>query len=210
VPWTSRVQRLFNEADLPGAEEKIQLYLEGKNLLTANGYFDIGMDHFALPHDDLFLAKQNGSLHRNFMGYTTLNSALLLGLGVSSISDLGNAFAQNEKTLHDYYAQINSGRLAVKRGHFLNEEDIAFRGYIKDISCKGSTIFHPAHLSLLEEFCFPKLEQLSGDGLVTYDKTQLELTGDGHYFIRNVCSAFDLYLQRDQTLTHKNTFSKAI
>ena len=210
VPWTSRGQRLFNEADLPDAEEKIQLYLKGKELLMANGYYDIGMDHFALLHDDLYLAKQKAKLHRNFMGYTTQNSGLLIGLGVSSISDLGNAFAQNEKNLHDYYASINDGKLAVKRGYFLNEEDIAFRQYIKDISCKGATVFHTEHLPLLEEFCFPQLKQLAADGLVEYDKKQLKLTAEGHYFIRNICSAFDLYLQRDHSLLNKLTFSKAI
>ena len=210
VPWTSRGQRLFNEADLPDAEVKIQLYLKGKELLMANGYYDIGMDHFALPHDDLYIAKQKGKLHRNFMGYTTQNSGLLIGLGVSSISDLGNAFAQNEKTLHDYYASVNDGKLAVKRGYFLNEEDIAFRQYIKDISCKGATVFHPEHLFLLEEFCFPQLEQLAADGLVEYDKKYLTIKGEGHYFIRNICTAFDLYLQRDHSLLNKLTFSKAI
>jgi oxygen-independent coproporphyrinogen-3 oxidase len=102
VPWTSKAQRLFDEADLPSAEEKIQLYLIGKELLMEHGYEDIGMDHFALPHDDLYKAWKNGRLHRNFMGYTTQNTGLLLGLGVSSISDAGTAFAQNEKTLHNY------------------------------------------------------------------------------------------------------------
>ena len=210
VPWTSRVQRLFNEADLPDAEEKIRLYLKGKELLMANGYFDIGMDHFALPHDELYIAKQNGKLHRNFMGYTTQNSGLLVGLGVSAISDLGNAFAQNEKSLHDYYASVNSGSLPVKRGYFLNEEDIAFRQYIKDVSCKGATVFHKEHLPVLEEFSFPVLEQLAADGLVEYDKDHLKLKGEGHYFIRNACSAFDLYLQRDKFLLKKQTYSKAI
>jgi len=210
VPWTSRVQRLFNEADLPDAEEKIQLYLKGKELLMANGYYDIGMDHFALPHDELFIAKQKGKLHRNFMGYTTQSSGLLVGLGVSAISDLGNAFAQNEKNLHDYYASVNNGTLPVKRGYFLNQEDIAFRQYIKDISCKGTTVFHREHLPVLEEFCFPVLKQLAADGLIEYDNKQVELTPEGHYFIRNICSAFDLYLQRDQFLLKKQIFSKAI
>jgi len=210
VPWASRVQRLFHEADLPGAEEKIQLYMKGKELLMANGYYDIGMDHFALPHDELYIAKQNGKLHRNFMGYTTQNSGLLIGLGVSSISDLGNAFAQNEKNLHDYYASVNHGKLAVKRGYFLNNEDIAFRQYIKDISCKGATVFQSDHLPILEEFCFPQIEQLAADGLLEYDKNQLKLKGEGHYFIRNICSAFDLYLQRDHFLLKKQTYSKAI
>jgi oxygen-independent coproporphyrinogen-3 oxidase len=172
--------------------------------------FDIGMDHFALPHDDLYIAKQNGKLHRNFMGYTTQNTGLLIGLGVSSISDLGMAFAQNEKSLHDYYSAINEGKLAIQRGYLLNEEDIAFRQYIKDIACKGATTFRPQHLAILEEFCFPPLKQMAADGLVEYDIKQVTLTEDGHYFIRNICSAFDLYLQRDQVSLNSETFSKAI
>jgi oxygen-independent coproporphyrinogen-3 oxidase len=210
VPWTNKVQRLFSEADLPGAEEKLQLYLEGKELLVNNHYRDIGMDHFALPHDDLYKARVNGTLHRNFMGYTTQNTSLLIGLGVSAISDLGNAFAQNDKTLHDYYQAVNAGKLPVKRGFFLNDEDIAFRKYIKDVSCKGVTKFEAADLALLKEYSFPQLDSLVADGLVKYDDRGLELTEEGHYFIRNVCSAFDLYLQRDRTFLSKPTFSKAI
>ena len=210
VPWTSRGQRLFNELDLPAAIEKLQLYMIGMKLLQDNGYADIGMDHFALPQDELHIAKQNGKLHRNFMGYTTQNSGMLLGLGVSAISDLGNAFAQNDKTLHNYYAFVHAGELPVKRGYFLSEEDIAFRKYIKDISCKGHTQFNPEHLPLLETYCFPALETLVEDGLVIYNKNELHLTDTGHYFIRNVCSAFDLYLQRNENVSYKQAFSKAI
>ena len=175
-----------------------------------SGYYDIGMDHFALPHDDLYNAKQKGRLHRNFMGYTTQNSGLLLGLGVSAISDLGNAFAQNDKTLHTYYERINKNRFAVNRGFFLTNEDLAFRQYIKDISCKGSTVFHPEQLPLLEEFCFPQLSEPVKDGLVEYNTKQLKLTATGHFFIRNICSAFDLYLQRNNSIANQTTFSKAI
>lgn len=210
VPWTSKGQRLFNESDLPPAEAKIQLYLKGKEMLMAGGYQDIGMDHFALPHDELYTAQQNGKLHRNFMGYTTQNTGVLLGLGVSAISDLGNAFAQNDKTLHNYYADINAGKIPVKRGFFLNEEDMAFRQYIKDIACKGSTVFHPEHLPVLEALCFPQLLQPAADGLVVYDRTQLQLTEQGHYFIRNICSAFDLYLQLNHASPQQKQFSKAI
>ena len=210
VPWTNKVQRLFNEADLPGAEEKLQLYIEGKDMLTSNHYADIGMDHFALPHDDLYQARQSGTLHRNFMGYTTQNTSLLVGLGVSAISDLGNAFAQNDKALHNYYESINEGRLPVNRGFFLNDEDIAFRKYIKGISCKGFVTFEKAHLSLLQEFTFPQLESLAADGLLKYDNSGLELTEEGYFFIRNICAAFDLYLQRDKAFLNKPTFSKAI
>jgi oxygen-independent coproporphyrinogen-3 oxidase len=210
VPWTSKGQRLFNENDLPAVEEKIQLYLEGMELLTDNSYYDIGMDHFALPHDELYKAKQTGRLHRNFMGYTTHQTGLLLGLGVSAISDLGDAYAQNDKTLHNYYKNINEGRLAVKRGYFLNEEDISFGHYIRDIACKGSTSFSPLHLPLLSAYSFPKLDKMVADGLLVYDHTQLTVTETGVYFIRNICSAFDLYLQRNKNLPDEQVFSKAI
>ncbi len=210
VPWTSRGQRLFNELDLPAAIEKQHLYLVGMQLMQNNGYSDIGMDHFALPHDELYIAKQNGRLHRNFMGYTTQNTAILIGLGVSAISDLGNAFAQNDKTLHNYYELVHRNRLPVKRGFFLSDEDIAFRQYIKDIACKGYTVFNPLHLPLLEQYCFPALAGPVADGLALYDDKQLRLTERGHYFIRIVCSAFDLYLQRNANRSYQQAFSKAI
>jgi oxygen-independent coproporphyrinogen-3 oxidase len=215
VPWTSKGQRLFNESHLPSAEEKINLYLRGSELFREAGFEDIGMDHFALPHDELFHAKKSGKLHRNFMGYTTQNSGLLLGLGVSAISDLGNAFAQNDKTLSTYYHAVNEGISPVQRGYFLNSEDIAFRKYIKDISCKGQTTFLPEHLALLETYSFPVLTGLRNDGMVEYDSNQLKLTGTGHYFLRNVCGAFDLFLQRenqkkDNIFLSGQTFSKAI
>jgi oxygen-independent coproporphyrinogen-3 oxidase len=208
VPWTNKAQRLFDESHLPSAEEKIKLYLKGKELLMNNGYADIGMDHFALPGDDLYKAWKLGKLHRNFMGYTTQNSGLLLGLGVSSISDTGNALAQNEKALHNYYTAVNAGELAVTKGYFLNEEDMAFRKYILDLSCKGDTKFQPDHLSVLEQYTFPLLPNLAKDGLIEWNREGLKLTTQGHYFIRNVCSAFDLHLQR--SIPGKQVFSKAI
>ena len=210
VPWTSKGQRLFNELDLPLPETKLQLYMTGRELLAGSGYYDIGMDHFALPHDELYTAMQKGNLHRNFMGYTTHHTGLLLGLGVSAISDLGNAFAQNDKTLHNYYELIKEDRFAIKRGYFLSLEDMAFKQYIMDIACKGSTYFYPAHLPLLKEYCFPQLQQPLADGLVEYDERQLRLTDTGHYFIRNICSAFDLHLQRNLNSLPEQAFSKAI
>ncbi|MGZ5189476.1 MAG: oxygen-independent coproporphyrinogen III oxidase [Flavisolibacter sp.] len=208
VPWTSKAQRLFDESHLPAAEEKILLYLKGKELLMKSGYVDIGMDHFALTTDDLYKSWKAGKLHRNFMGYTTQNSGLLLGLGVSSISDTGNGFAQNEKSLHDYYTMINSGNLAIRKGYFLNETDIAFKKYILDISCKGQTEFDPNHLAILEEYTFPMLREFAKDGLVLWNREGLKLTPQGHYFIRNVCSSFDLYLKDANPV--KQIFSKAI
>ncbi len=210
VPWTSKGQRLFDETHLPTADEKLQLYMKGKELLMAHDYLDIGMDHFSLPSDTLCKAKEDGKLHRNFMGYTTQNSSFLLGLGVSAISDLWNSFAQNEKLLHDYYSSINSGRLAIKRGFLLNQEDIAFRQIILDVICKGSATFNRLQLPLLQKYSFPKLKELADDGLVEYDQNHLKVTSLGHYFIRNICSVFDLYLQRKNPIETRQAFSNAI
>jgi len=210
VPWTSRGQRLFDENDLPSAVEKLQLYLAGKEMFAEAGYSDIGMDHFALPHDDLYAAWQNGTMHRNFMGYTTQKTRLLLGLGVSSIGDVGIAFAQNNKTLQEYYEAVNAGQLPVTRGFLLNDEDLNFRQYILDISCKGETKFDAAHLPLLREFTFPELELLKADELLTFDENGLKATSLGRHFIRNICRAFDLRLLRNQFVSDSQVFSKAI
>ena len=210
VPWVSKVQRLFDETHLPSPNKKIQLYLKGKELLVASGYHDIGMDHFALATDELYIAKNKGRLHRNFMGYTTQNTGLLIGLGVSAISDLGNAFAQNDKTLHNYYELIDKGDLAIKKGFFLNQEDMAFKNYIKDIACTGHSFFKAEHADLLKSFSFPVLSKLAADGLIEYDAKHLQVTDKGTNFIRNICSAFDLYLQRGDWSSGLPAFSKAI
>lgn len=210
VPWTSRGQRLFNENDLPGASEKLALYLKGKQLLTEAGYVDIGMDHFALPEDDLYKSWIDGALHRNFMGYTTQKTTLLLGLGVSSISDSGLAFAQNKKDLHGYYEHINKRELAVTRGYFLDKEDLAFRKYILDLSCKNAVVFNSKDLSVLQEYTFPELLKLEKDRLVEWNENEMSVTPIGRHFIRNICRAFDLYLLRNQQAEKKDIFSKAI
>ena len=134
---------------------------------------------------------------------------MLLGLGVSSISDIGNAFAQNNKTLHDYYEGINSGKLAMQRGYELSEEDRSFRKYILDISCKGTTVFNQEDMPLLTEIVFPNLIELVEDGLVVASKESLTVTAKGRYFLRNVCNAFDIKFHgnREEQLP---VFSKAI
>jgi oxygen-independent coproporphyrinogen III oxidase len=208
VPWTSKGQRLFDENDLPPAETKLALYQLALKLFTEDGYTDIGMDHFALPQDDLYKAAQQGAMHRNFMGYTTQHTSVLVGLGVSSISDVGNAFAQNSKILHDYYAAMAKGILPVQKGYFLTDEDVAFRKYILDLSCKGYTSFNPAHLPLLQEYTFPELKKLEADHLITWNEEGVKITTLGHHFIRNICRAFDLLQTR--TAGASQLFSKAI
>jgi len=210
VPWANKGQRLFDETDLPSAALKMQLYLLGKQLFAANGYFDIGMDHFSLPGDDLYKAWQEDRLHRNFMGYTTHRSGMLLGLGVSSISDTGVGFAQNEKTLHNYYQRINGDQLALTKGYFMTDEDTAFREYILNISCMGYTELDPRHLLMLSKLTFPELEKLANDKLVEWNKQEVRVTPLGRNFIRNICRAFDLHLLRCEKESQTRLFSKAI
>jgi oxygen-independent coproporphyrinogen-3 oxidase len=210
VPWTSKAQRLFDENDLPSAEEKLALYKTGKKIFLANGYHDIGMDHFALPTDKLYSAWMKKELHRNFMGYTTQKTNMLIGLGVSAISDTGNAFAQNDKLLHNYHQSINKSELPVVKGYFLNDVDRVFRKYILDISCIGETTFQPQYFHLLEQYTFPKLKELASDNLIEWDDEGLTITETGRNFIRNICSVFDLHLLKKEGASNEQMYSKAI
>jgi oxygen-independent coproporphyrinogen-3 oxidase len=208
VPWTSKAQRLFDENDLPSADEKMQLYQLGKKRFGAAGYTDIGMDHFALPGDLMVQAHVEGTLHRNFMGYTVQQTSLLLGLGVSSISDINVAFAQNKKTLREYYALVNAGELPVFRGYFLTEEDQIMRQYILDVACRGKTHFAKKDLEFLRQYTFDELDELALDDLVTWGEHGLIVTDLGKHFIRNICKAFDLKLLSAEV--QKKTFSQAV
>jgi len=210
VPWTSKAQRLFNEQDLPSPELKMELYRIGKQLFMENGYCDIGMDHFALPGDELYKAWKEGRLHRNFMGYTTQHTNMLIGLGVSSISDAGVAFAQNHKTLGEYYQTLEQGDLPVTKGYFLDEEDLAFRKYILDISCNAATTFNAKDAALLKGYAFDELKKLESDHLITFSNDHVNVTELGRHFIRNICKAFDLHLLRSEEKKESKQFSKAV
>ncbi|MEM9983234.1 MAG: radical SAM protein, partial [Bacteroidota bacterium] len=208
VPWKSPAQRRYTEKDLPNAEEKRQLYEIGKEALLAMGYEEIGLDHFALPKDELLLALKEERLHRNFMGYTTRASSLLIGLGVSSISDSGTAFAQNVKEVEAYQAAIESGDFALLRGHLLSEEDLQLRQYILAIMCTGKANWqyetHPRFATITE-----RLRPLAQDGLLTLQDTSLEVTPEGRLFLRNIALQFDQhYWQKRQS--EQPVFSKAV
>ena len=210
VPWTSRGQRLFDEHDLPTAAEKLRLYQTGRNLFLQNGYRDIGMDHFALATDDLCVVAKAGRLHRNFMGYTTQQTDVLIGLGVSSISSTGKAFAQNSKTIHTYYQHINKQELAVEKGYFLTDEDVRFGQYISDVICRGKTTYQPQDETTIAQYCLPQLQQMEQDGLVLIHGHGITVTRTGKDFIRNICSAYDLFLIRNKISKEKRLFSNAI
>lgn len=202
VPWIKPGQRRFTEKHLPSADEKRALYDLGHNMLIDLGYHDIGMDHFALAGDALYIAEQNKTLHRNFMGYTHQYTRLLVGLGVSSIGDTWEAFAQNVKTVEEYIAMVNNDELPVVKGHFLTTEDMIIRRHILNIMCKGETEWNhstePCH-GLMEGLA--RMQDLTSDALVDLDSYHLIVTRTGKRFLRNICMALDARLWADQPST---------
>jgi oxygen-independent coproporphyrinogen III oxidase len=210
VPWTSRGQRLFDENDLPTAGQKMSFYQEGVKIFKAANYQHIGMDHFVLPIDDLFQAWKSGTLYRNFMGYTSQHTNLQLGLGVSAISDTSHVFAQNSKSLHDYYQLVSSREFPVNKGYFLNHQDELFKKYILDISCQGRTYFQEEYREALELFSIPLLKRLEQDDLVELNDRYVQVTGLGKSFIRNICRAFDLHLLQKELPGSERAYSRAI
>jgi oxygen-independent coproporphyrinogen-3 oxidase len=198
VPWIKgNGQRGFNDADLPQDDKKRQLYVEGKKLLAKNGYHEIGMDHFALENDSMFVSAKKGNLHRNFMGYTASKTQLMIGLGVSSISDSWYAFAQNEKTIEDYYARLEQNELPLLRGHLLTTEDLKIRKHILNLMCQFETSWNDSQKQFKElPMILNQLEEMEHDGLIEIKEHKISITEKGKPFVRNVCMAFDLHLMR--------------
>ncbi|MCL9808857.1 oxygen-independent coproporphyrinogen III oxidase [Flavobacterium luminosum] len=198
VPWIKgNGQRGFRDEDVPKDDEKRKLYEIGKNLLAKKGYHEIGMDHFALKKDSMYTAFEEGNLHRNFMGYTASKTQLMIGLGASSISDSWYSFAQNEKSIEDYYARLEQNELPVFKGHLLSEEDLIIRRHILNIMCQFATSWDENDLYFQE---LPKvieeLREMENDGLLVIQDNAIIVTEKGKPFVRNICMAFDLRLQR--------------
>jgi oxygen-independent coproporphyrinogen-3 oxidase len=209
VPWKSKGQRRYTEADLPPAPEKWKMYHAGRVLLLKQGFVAIGMDHFALPGDKLYKAFREGKMHRNFMGYTTTNNKLIIGLGSSSISDSWTAFVQNEKEVETYEERIENGEWSFISGHYLNDEDLILRQHILNLMCKNETVLNDTNLDRqFLEAAFVKFEQFAGEGLVVIKGDKISVTEKGQLFVRNICSALDAHLFRKNGLS--TTFSKAI
>jgi oxygen-independent coproporphyrinogen-3 oxidase len=200
VPWIKPGQRRFTENDLPDTATKSKLHDVGRGLLRYYGYLEIGMDHFALPGDELLIAEQAGTLHRNFMGYTHQHTQLLIGLGVSAISDSWFGFAQNVKTVEEYLALTNAGELPVFKGHLLSPEDLTIRRHILDIMCKGCTTWNEDSGWVIAEG-LKRLVPLIKDGLLKMDTSGLTVTSTGKRFLRNICMCLDARLWADQPAT---------
>ena len=198
VPWIKgNGQRGFKDEDVPKDDTKRELYEQGKLQLAKHGFHEIGMDHFALENDSMFTAFQEGKLHRNFMGYTTTNTKLMIGLGVSSISDSWNAFAQNEKVLEDYYARLDNNEIPVYRGHILDAEDLIIRRHILNIMCQFETSWKDKAQQFPElQNILDAVQEMVHDGLLEIHEDALTVTEKGKPFVRNICMAFDLKLNR--------------
>jgi len=208
VPWVKGLgQRKFSEADLPDPDYKREMYEKGRELFESSGYLEIGMDHFSRKEDDLFLAWKEKRLHRNFMGYTTRKSSLMIGLGVSSISDSWNFFAQNEKVVEDYMNRVNNNEIPVFRGHKLSPTDLYLREKILEVMCFGSTRLEKGNYDELNSQIIRRLEILQKDDLVNIEKDRITITAIGQTFLRNVCMAFDQRLWDNNT---KEKFSMAV
>lgn len=198
VPWIKgNGQRGFKDEDIPKDETKRILYEEGKKLLLKNGYYEIGMDHFALKTDSLSKAFDDKKLHRNFMGYSSSKTQLMIGLGVSSISDSWYSFAQNLKTIEEYYQALESNKLPIYRGHLLTNEDLIIRRHILNLMCHFETSWNEKE-NYFDEIptILIGLEEMQTDGLLEISKNKIQVTEAGKPFVRNICMAFDLMLKR--------------
>jgi oxygen-independent coproporphyrinogen-3 oxidase len=198
VPWIKgNGQRGFKDQDVPKDEAKRTLYEVGKALLFQNDYHEIGMDHFALKSDSLYTAFQQKKLHRNFMGYSHSKTQLMIGLGVSSISDSWYGFAQNVKTIEDYYQALNQNNFPVFRGHQLTAEDLIIRQHILNLMCQFETSWADNGLYFNEiTEIVSQLKEMENDGLLEFVKQGIRVTEKGKAFVRNICMAFDLRLKR--------------
>jgi len=205
VPWIKPAQRLFKDEDLPKSAEKRELYEIARGVLLDAGYVEVGMDHFALPTDNLSIAMKEHRLHRNFMGYTDQRTDVLLGLGVSSISETPHSFHQNEKVLPLYEAALNEERLPTLRGHVLTEEDKLRREQILHLMTEFSVSFQSeSQENAAREF----LAEMLKDSLVEIRDHKLIVTEAGRPFLRNACVFFDERLKVKQPQTR--IFSQSI
>ena len=215
MPRMFKAQKQIVEIDLPNAETRLGLLQLAIERLTAAGYLYIGMDHFALPDDELALAQSRGSLHRNFMGYTTHADSDLLGLGVSAISHIGDSFSQNPRDLVSWQVALDEGRLPVFRGMRLDEDDQLRADLIQQLMCQGEIPMRALErrhgIDFREYFAdaLTKLQPLVDDGLARIEADRITVTSRGRLLLRNIAMCFDRYLDQPASVTAPR-FSRAI
>ncbi len=212
LPILFKPQRRINETDLPGPTEKLAILQNTIHFLTSAGYLYIGMDHFALPNDELARAQRNGTLYRNFQGYATQSHCDLIGLGTTSIGKVGNSYSQNVKTLEDYYNRIDQKRLPVFRGITLTADDLLRRAAIMQLICHFQLNIpqfeqqHSIHFNTYFSQEYQELRTFQDEGLLTITDSEIIILPVGRLLVRNICMIFDNYLRQAQT----QRFSKVI
>lgn len=214
LPQLFRPQKQIDESLLPSPEDKLGLLQLAIEKLSAAGYRYIGMDHFALPTDDLSIAQERGGLHRNFMGYTTHADCDLVGLGVSSISHVGDTYSQNPRDLPSWEAAIDAGHLPTWRGMQLDADDVLRADLIQQLMCQGEVDIpaleerHEIHFEPYFRDDLARLRPLQADGLVEVTQTRITATSRGRLLLRIIAACFDRYLHQPQAEPAR--FSKAI
>jgi oxygen-independent coproporphyrinogen III oxidase len=213
LPSRFKPQRRILQDDLPHAVDKIQMLSEAIQQLMQAGYVYIGMDHFALPEDALAIAKQQGRLHRNFQGYSTMADQDILALGVSAIGKMGATYSQNAKTLEEYYDCLDQQQLPIVRGLALSRDDLIRRAVIMAIMCHGELSYESIELSYMinfREYFKSELQELvekEKNGLIIIEEDGIKVTEIGWFFIRAIALVFDRYLQHD---ANRARFSKIL
>ncbi len=201
LPTMFKPQRRIDADELPSPAEKLEILQQSVAQLTAAGYAYIGMDHFAKPADELAKAQSEGVLHRNFQGYTTHGECDLVGLGVSSISSVGDCYSQNLKDLPGYYAALDSGQMPVMRGVVVNADDHLRRDVINQLICHFELDFarieHSHQIDFKVYFAdeLNELKSMQGDGLLQLGENGITVLPAGRFLIRNICMVFDRYLR---------------
>ena len=191
VPKLKPAQKSFEEY-LPSTEEKYAFSVLGKKAFLEAGYLEVGMDHYVLPDDELIRAQRQGDLHRNFMGYTSFTSKLLVGLGVSAISDSWSGFAQNEKTIPAYYQKLDQNELPILRGHLHTADDLFIRKHILNLMCNFRTNWMPEEFMRYGlNFNHDLLTQLTEDDYIRFNEEGLKVNYTGKEIIRIICAALD-------------------
>jgi len=212
MPSMFPTQKKMKEADMPSPDEKLAILHATTNRLLEAGYVYIGMDHFAKPDDELAIAQRDETLYRNFQGYSTHAECDLIGMGATSISLINNTYAQNYKSLNDYYQAIDAGHLAVFRGVELTEDDELRRDVITRLISHFHLNFATVEAQwgiVFNEYFEQEMKSLTPmveDGLIELSDSDLYVTAAGRLLIRNICMAFDAYLKQGT----QNRFSKVI
>ena len=204
VPWIKANQKMIDAGDLPSPEVKLELFCIARERFLEAGYAQIGMDHFALPGDELARAAGKKRLHRNFMGYTVKIGSDMIGVGTSAIGDVGGAFAQNVKKLSSYYEALDAGRFPIDRGYVLNDDDHIRREVITRLMSNLYLLVPEIEERFgidFKKYFKTELTELAGidgpvdHGFLTITDDQLAIHGDGSLFIRNICMVFDAYMK---------------